>query len=110
MLTLMLWEYAKRQDPTICRRLEEPVIGNPPGVYDEGKLISADLSNSILEFISTTEGLPAIKNDSMIVTELGGGYGRTAFVFLNLNPRIKYIMVDLPLSLWTAQNYLSQVF
>jgi hypothetical protein len=75
MLTIMLWEYVKRREPGICKALEEPLIGNPPKVYDEGKLISEDLANSILEFISVKEGLPAIKRDSMTVTELGSGYG-----------------------------------
>ncbi len=92
-------------------KLEEPLVGNPPRVNDRGKLISEDLANSILEYSSITKGLQEqSKVDNLVISDFGGGYGRTAYVFLKLHSNIRYVLVDLPLSLWTAQNYLSSVF
>ena len=121
----LLWEYTKRNYPSICLNLEEPREGNPARLYDKGKLISEDLANSILEYVSisyhngeegenkylsdnsqNSKGLAPVKT----IIELGGGYGRTAYVFLKLHPNIKYIMVDIPPTLWIAQKYLSSVF
>jgi hypothetical protein len=42
--------------------------------------------------------------------ELGGGYGRTAFVFLTLLPGVRYQLVDIPPALYVAERYLSSLF
>lgn len=97
----LLWEYTKRNYPKICLNLEEPREGNPARLYDKGKLISEDLANSILEYVSISyhngeegenkylsynsqngKGLAPVKT----IIELGAGYGRTAYVFLKLHP------------------------
>jgi putative sugar O-methyltransferase len=41
---------------------------------------------------------------------LGAGYGRNAYVFLNVFPRGKYIVIDIPPALYVSQEYLSSVF
>jgi putative sugar O-methyltransferase len=87
--------------------LEEPAEGGAiPVRSGNGAYISADLCNSMLEYHVVSTGIPSRPN---VVMELGGGYGRTAFVWLSLN-RCKYIMVDIAPALWVAERYLSSIF
>jgi putative sugar O-methyltransferase len=44
------------------------------------------------------------------IMELGSGYGRTAYVYLTLNPEYRYILVDIPPALYICEKYLSDVF
>jgi len=106
----MLWEFAVRQDKNnLLDKLFEPSEGNPPKVYFKRKIISQDLANSFLEFQSIMEtGIDTNKINTIM--ELGGGYGRTAFVFLSLMNSIKYVMVDIPPALYVAEKYLSNQF
>jgi putative sugar O-methyltransferase len=57
---------------------------------------------SISEVVAFSEGQQ--------VLEIGGGYGRNAFVISTLNPGIQYTLVDVPPALYIAQRYLSAVF
>jgi len=70
--------------------------------------VSQDLGNSILEYESFRPGLPFAGRGTVL--ELGGGYGRNAFVVLKLNPSIRYVLVDIPPALWVAEKYLSSLF
>lgn len=108
--TLMLWDFVARNDThQALAGLSEPQEGNPPRLTLNGKLISQDLANSVLEFNSIMEsGIQ--KESQMTLLELGAGYGRTAFVFLKLMPRIRYIVVDIPPALYVSERYLSGQF
>ena len=110
LLTLMLWEYAVRQDSSrLLETLEEPRIGNPPEIVRQNRLISQDLANSFLEYQAIMQsGLDPAQLRT--IWELGAGYGRTAFVFLKLLPHARYIVVDIPPALYVAERYLSAVF
>jgi len=109
-ITFMLWEFTKQQgNQKICDILCEPLIGNPPVVNCDGKLISQDLANSILEYQSICAGIKNF-NDTRNILEIGAGYGRTAYVILALNSNIRYIIADVPPALYVSQKYLSQVF
>ena len=108
-LVFMLWSYTKKLDKdNLLKRINEPIEGNPPRIYKKKKIISQDLSNSILEYYSITENLD--KKEIKSIMELGAGYGRTAFVFLKLMPGIKYIIIDIPPALYVAERYLSNQF
>ncbi len=107
-LTLLLWEYLKKIDTKgLTLSLSEPKAGNPFPVYDNGKLISQDLANSILEFYSIANSIDI--NKVRTIAELGGGYGRNAYVFLRLLPGVQYTFIDLPESLEIAKRYLGEV-
>jgi putative sugar O-methyltransferase len=106
---LMLWAYAKKIDVrSYLDRLEEPEEGRPLTVPAGRQRASQDLANSVLEYYSMAEGVDFAS--CRRVLEIGGGYGRDAFVVLKLNPHIKYTLVDIPPALWIAQRYLSSVF
>lgn len=108
-LTLMVWDYAKIDNADILDKLEEPTIGNPPKIFLNNKLISQDIANSVIEFKSIMEPIND-KSSIKIIGELGGGYGRNAYVFLSMMPGIKYIMIDIPPALYVAERYLSDIF
>ena len=88
--------------------LEEPLIGNPPCLSYQGRRISQDIFNSLLEYLPINAHCP-IQNISTII-EVGAGSGRTAFCFISLHPGIKYVIVDFPPALYISQKYLSEVF
>src|SRR5579871_4789484 len=102
-ITRLLWEYASINDSgKKLDLLHEPKIGNPPPVRVMNKIISQDLANSFLEYISIFDSKIDISKIKTVI-ELGSGYGRTAFVILKLNPGIQYILVDIPPALYIAQ-------
>ncbi len=89
-------------------KLEEPLVGNPPCLIYQGRRISQDIFNSLLEYIPISRHCPLEKISRVI--EIGAGSGRTAFCFISLLPHIKYIIVDFPPALYLSQSYLSDVF
>lgn len=110
MLTQLLWSYVEKNDTEqLLRKLQEPAEGNPPEVYRDGRLISQDLANSVLEYEAILH--PSLdRREVKTILELGPGYGRTAYVFLALQPGCRYVLVDIPPALYVAQRYLSSVF
>jgi len=106
---LMLWSYALKADTKgHLNVLEEPQEGHPLTVPAGQRLASQDLANSVLEYYSMAEGVDFAACRRAL--EIGGGYGRDAFVVMKLNPHLQYTMVDIPPALWIAQRYLSSVF
>lgn len=107
-LSNMVWDYSVRVWPEI-EKLSDPLIGNPPSLHRNGRLISQDLANSGLEAQFVLSGLPnALKVQT--VCELGAGYGRTAHALLTLRPNLRYVVVDIPPALYVSQRYLSAVY
>jgi len=110
MLTELLWAYVAKHDTDgLLDRLSEPREGNPPEVMRDGRLISQDLANSLLEYEAILH--PDLdRRNVRTILELGPGYGRTAYVFLMLQPGCRYILVDIPPALYVAQRYLTAIF
>lgn len=90
--------------------LEEPALGNPLTVTHDGRQITQDLCNSALELNSILSALPSSHDFGNGVVELGGGYGRLAWLFLREMPEIRYFMVDIPPALALAERYLTEIF
>ena len=109
LLTKLLWAYVEKNDSEgLLDRLSEPQEGNPPQVLRKGRLISQDLANSLLEYEAILH--PDVdRREVRTILELGPGYGRTAYVFLTLQPGCRYVLVDIPPALYVAQRYLSSV-
>ena len=111
IFTRMLWRTVERIDVEgLLNLISEPRQGNPFGIYLDGKLISQDLANSVMEYYSIREYFKVPKTEKITFCELGAGYGRNAYVFLNVFPRGKYIVIDIPPALYVSQEYLSSVF
>jgi putative sugar O-methyltransferase len=109
-LTNLLWDYVTKNDSEdLLERLSEPREGNPPEVMRDGRLISQDLANSVLEYEAILH--PELdRREVRTILELGSGYGRTAYVFLTLQHSCRYILVDIPPALYIAQRYLTTIF
>lgn len=106
---LLLWHFVKRYDRlAILDQLDEPVVGDPIVVSHRGHRISQDLPNSVHEFYSATAGLDL--DAPLEVVELGGGYGRVGYVFLNMLDKCSYTLVDIPPTLHIAQRYMAEVY
>lgn len=106
---LLLAEYVRTRDSEhLLTRIKEPAEGNPVVVPFRLGHVSQDIANSILEYYSISEANSpwTCRN----VLEIGGGYGRTAYVIRSLHPEIRYVMVDIPPAIYVAQRYLSSVF
>jgi putative sugar O-methyltransferase len=111
LLTYVVWGYSVHQDRQgVTERLAEPTEGNPPRTHLHGKLISQDLANSVLEYLSIVVDSDNHAGDIQSIMELGAGYGRTAYVFLKLMPDVKYVVVDIPPALYVSERYLSSQF
>jgi putative sugar O-methyltransferase len=108
LLTSLLWEYVVQAvSSRELLALEEPTIGSPLLISSGlGRRVSQDLGNSILEYESFGSFIPP----GGTVLELGGGYGRNAYVVLSLRRDVRYIMADIPPALWVAEQYLTRVF
>lgn len=107
--TFLLWQYAKNQGlEKELASLSEPQEGSPPAVSFEGRLISQDLANSLLEIDTIRKHA---EGDSIrTILEIGAGYGRSAYVWLTLGGIQKYVIVDVPPALYLSQRYLSSQF
>ncbi|MCK4783648.1 MAG: putative sugar O-methyltransferase [Desulfobacteraceae bacterium] len=109
IITVLLLDYVRKNGGSkYVDMLEEPLEGNPPFLNFQGKRISQDILNSILEYISISSGCDIAKISSIL--EIGAGSGRTAFCLLKLLPDVKYIVVDIPPALFISQTYLSNTF
>jgi SAM-dependent methyltransferase len=103
----LLWQYAGLRDRLQCLGVKEPAFGHPMPVYFGSRLISQDLAmasltlNAIARFVR----LGSIRR----VLEIGGGYGRMAYLMRSLFPEVQYIILDIPPALAVSQNYLSAV-
>ncbi|SVD43713.1 uncharacterized protein METZ01_LOCUS396567, partial [marine metagenome] len=75
-LTHLLWSYVEKYDDEgLLKQLIEPSLGNPPIVTQNGRLISQDLANSILEYKAILH--PRLDSSGLeTILELGPGYGR----------------------------------
>ncbi|MDP2709981.1 MAG: putative sugar O-methyltransferase [Solirubrobacteraceae bacterium] len=107
----LLWEYVRRGDRRdILTRLEEPELGDPVVATYRGRRISQDLCNSVHELYCATSGFPDGRPGAGGVLELGGGYGRVAWAFLEEFPDCRYILCDIPPALAIAQQYITTLF
>lgn len=103
----MLAAYVARRDRRdILAELEEPALGAPTFVRRHGRAVSEDLCNSVLEYTSILDAMPA---SPRLVVELGSGYGRLAWVFLRAHEELRYVLVDIPPGLAIAQRYLTEL-
>lgn len=104
-----LWEYARRHDKLgVLDKVEEASLGSPIPLYHDGKLISQDLALTSLELNRVAEYIELSKIKTVL--EIGGGYGRFAYVLKKLLPQVEYHIVDIPPTLAVSELYLTTLF
>ncbi|MBL0211798.1 MAG: putative sugar O-methyltransferase [Holophagaceae bacterium] len=109
-LALMKKFVAMRDPLGLMDSLEEPLTGDPIYIRRDGLRLSQDLCNSVHEFYAATTGLGGEIKGDLEVVELGAGYGRVGFVFLKALKGCRYTVIDIPPTLYVAQEYLSAEF
>lgn len=103
-----LWQSICKIVPkNIIDKFEEPLEGNPVTATLEGRNVSIDLGCSILEYWNLSQHINFNEIDK--ISEIGGGYGRTAYVITKLHPHIEYTLYDIEPTLSIAKRYLSSV-
>ncbi|MBI4291246.1 MAG: putative sugar O-methyltransferase [Betaproteobacteria bacterium] len=80
-----------------------------PPVTIDGRRISADLLFSIYDFYNLYELNPAVASEALVIGDLGAGWGRIGYVLLKVNPRLRYLVFDIPESLLVSSAYLPQL-
>jgi putative sugar O-methyltransferase len=86
------------------RRVQEPECGNPFRIKFGWRLLSQDLATSIIE-CNVMAGL--VLPPKPRIAEVGAGYGRVAYTYVNTLPG-QYFIFDIPPALAVAQWYLGQ--
>jgi putative sugar O-methyltransferase len=103
----MIWSDAMGTSTYRRNKIQEPLIGNPIPVFFNSSIVSQDLSNSIFETTCLFNNMMIGAERRPRILELGGGYGRLAYVTIHNEAR--HYIVDIPPALDIAQWYLPQV-
>lgn len=75
----------------------------------DGRRVSADLLFSVYDFYNLYELDPGVATEALIVGDLGAGWGRLGHLLLQINPRIRYLVFDIPESLLLSSDYLPRL-
>ncbi len=81
-----------------------------PFLTIDGKIITQQMLISLLEFEKIEILLKEKSDNETKIVELGAGYGRTANMILSLMNNVKYVIADLPPSIYFAQKNLREFF
>jgi putative sugar O-methyltransferase len=104
----MLWDVARRRvGASVWSRLQEPELGKPIAVRCRGRRVSEDLANSLNEYASIAEHVPAHRMAQATVLEIGAGYGRFADLVLRAHDDTRVVIVDIPPALALSEAYLT---
>jgi putative sugar O-methyltransferase len=75
----------------------------------EGHLVSWDQLISLDSLYSILETFPALMTEPVIVADIGAGWGRMGYVLKRANPRLTYVVFDLPEVLLVSSTYLPRL-
>ena len=92
----------------ILNNLSDPMLGNPKVFIKHN--ITWDFLESVDEFYYISNKLNLKLSDKINICEIGAGYGRTAWVFLNMMPNSIYNIIDIPHSLFTSYYFIRENF
>ena len=65
----------------ILNKINEPRLGKPLSILHNGRMISQDICNSVLEINAMSQAI-CNKDQALHIAELGGRYGRTSYILL----------------------------
>lgn len=103
-----------RVDSTLVTRspgllLENREFAVGRAIRVDGRKVSADLLFTVYDVYHLLELAPALLTDALIVADLGAGWGRIGHMLCSLNPRLTYVVFDIPDSLIVSSSYLPTV-
>jgi putative sugar O-methyltransferase len=107
-VTRQTWDYAERHDRDgLLPELHEPLEGNPLLLRRNGRMVTQDIANTLLEYYAMAEGVDF--DNVQVILELGAGYGRVGWLMHHLLEGRRYIIADIPPALAVSERYLSSV-
>jgi len=101
-----------RLQPTLTPNPEQKMwIGDKKVTFSEPiefgkKVVSPDLLFTINDFYNLHELNAQIATEELIVADLGAGWGRLGHLLVQVNPKIHYVILDIPESLLISSSYL----
>ena len=99
------WFISKLHDENnILDSIEDSKEGNPYGFINKNKFYTVSFLEEMMQ-IFFMEKYVKLK-DLNVVLEIGAGIGLKASTFLKINPKITYIIIDIPPALYVSQQYL----
>lgn len=75
----------------------------------EGCRVSLDLLFSIDDLYNLLEVRPGLLSEPLVIADVGAGWGRLGYVLKLANPRLAYVVFDLPESLLISSTYLHKL-
>ena len=85
-------------------------VGKPFHVRIHGKIVTEPILRHAYYVRQLTEIFPEIGGESLTVMEVGAGYGSLAGLLKRRNPKLKFILTDLPERLALQAFYLTKSF
>jgi putative sugar O-methyltransferase len=89
-------------------RFQEPRIGCPTVFRAGGREFTQDLCHSFDERNFLRPHLPTADSRPLNLAELGAGYGRLAHMHLSADQELRYVIIDIPPTLFVSQWYLTR--
>lgn len=86
------------------------LVGQPFHIKADGRIVTESLIRHGYYVRRLMSLFLAIRNNSSLIFEVGGGYGSLAYLLKRLNPNITVILTDLPERIALQYYYLSQSF
>ena len=100
------WKFCNPESS--IEKLAMPLVGNPRGYYINGHFVNTASFFNGSRVFGLTPLLSGVQRP--VVAEIGGGYGPTAYFFLNSIENMTYMDFDLPETLIFIFYFLSSVF
>lgn len=107
----LLYQYAQSVDFFgLLAKVAEPELGNPIGLRIQGRMITQDLCNTIIDWNTILQHARPRPPNRPTVYELGAGHGRMGYALLRAFPGARYVVIDIPPALYVSQWYLTRLY
>ncbi len=109
ILLILLYENLKKFDEfKLLKSLNDETF-NDPFLEVEGVKITLNKIGALLGYHSITS-IPSFSRPNNIILEMGAGLGGIAEVILSNNEKFKYVICDIPLSVFISYSRLKKAF
>ena len=108
-LLILLYENLKKLDEFKLLKSLNNETFNDPFLEVEGVKITLDKIGTSLTYHSLIT-IPSFSKPNNIILEMGAGQGEVAEVILNFNEKFKYVICDIPLSIFISYLRLKKAF
>ena len=109
ILLILLYENLKKLDEYKLLKSLNNETFNDPFIEVEGVKITLEKIISLLNYHSITS-IPSFSKPNNIILEIGAGQGAIAEVILSNNEKFKYVICDIPLSIFISYSRLKKAF